>query len=127
VRGFTVVELLVVLAIAGLLASFVIPRYAQRREQTYVAAMQSDLRNLATAQETYYRIDGGEYGYTSDLAELEFQSSDGVSVAIVEAGTNGWSARATHAHTPVVCAYYFGDAAPVPPATRSGTPACARP
>ena len=125
-RGFSVVEVLVVLAILALLASIMVPRYAQKREQTYVTAMTSDLRNLATAQEAYYRVDGA-YGYAADKTELEFAESAGVTVSILEATASGWSGRATHAHTPWSCAFYFGDAAQVDPATRSGVVECARP
>ena len=126
-RGFSVVEVLVVLAILALLASIMIPRYASKREQAYVAAKVSDLRNLGSSMETYYRVDGGEFGYTDDETVLGFIESEGVDVTILETTPGGWSARATHASTPWTCAYYFGDAEPVDPATRPGTPGCARP
>lgn len=126
-RGFSVVELLVVLAILALVASIMIPRYASSREQAYVATMLSDLRNLGSAMEAYYRVDGGEYGYTDQTSDLGFTESEGVSISILEATAGGWSAHASHASTPWTCAYYFGDAEPVAPATRNGTPACARP
>lgn len=125
-RGYTVVEVLVVLAILALLASIMVPRYAAKREQAYVAAMISDLRNLASAQEAYYRVDGA-YGYATDKSELEFSESEGVTVSILEATASGWSARATHANTPWSCAFYFGDAAQVDPATQPGAVSCARP
>lgn len=127
VRGFTVVELMVALAIIALLASIMIPRYASKREQAYVAAMKSDLRNLGSAMESYYRVDGGEFGYTDQKADLGFVESDGVTVSILEATAVGWSARTTHASTSWTCAYYFGDATPVAPATRQGLPECAQP
>lgn len=124
-RGYTIVEVLAVLAIIALLASIMVPRYAEKREQTYVATMRSDLRNLASAQETYYRVDGA-YGYASDKNDLTFTESAGVTVMILEASATGWSARATHASTSWSCAVYIGDAAGVEPATQSGVLNCAK-
>jgi prepilin-type N-terminal cleavage/methylation domain-containing protein len=126
VRGFSLVEVLVTLSILALLAAVMIPRYAQKREQAYVTAMKSDLRNLASAQETYYKAEGA-YGYAPSKSDLLFTESQGVTVSILEATPRGWSALATHASTSWTCAFYFGDAAPVDPASQPGQVQCARP
>ncbi len=54
VLGFTLVELLVVVALIGLLAVISLPRFAETRERSYRAQMQTDLRTLVTAQEAYF-------------------------------------------------------------------------
>ena len=53
-QGFTLIELLIVVVIIGILAAIAIPKFGNTKEKAVVAAMRSDLRNLASAQETYW-------------------------------------------------------------------------
>lgn len=53
-KGFTLVELLVVVAIIGILAAIAIPQFAAYRTRAYNSASQSDLRNFKTAMESVY-------------------------------------------------------------------------
>jgi type IV pilus assembly protein PilA len=52
--GFTLVELLIVIAIIGILASIAIPQFTSYRQKSYNSAAQSDLRNVKTNLEAYY-------------------------------------------------------------------------
>ena len=51
--GFTLIELLVVIIIIGILAAIAIPVFLNQRKKGYDAQVKSDLRNAATAEETY--------------------------------------------------------------------------
>jgi len=76
-EGFTLIELLVVIIIIGILAAIAIPVFLNQRQKGWEAAVQSDLRNAATAQETFLTENAS---YTTNMVALEsmgFKYSDG--------------------------------------------------
>lgn len=58
--GFTLLELLVVVAIIGLLAAYVGPRYLAQLDKSEVTAARTQIEALARALESY-RLDNGNY------------------------------------------------------------------
>lgn len=58
--GFTLTELLVVVAIIGILSALAIPQYARYRRSAQNSLAQSAYHDVAVAQENYY-IEKGEY------------------------------------------------------------------
>jgi prepilin-type N-terminal cleavage/methylation domain-containing protein len=53
-KGFTLIELMIVIAIIGILAAIAIPQFSSYRAKSYNAAALSDVRNLRTDLEAYY-------------------------------------------------------------------------
>lgn len=121
-RGFTLIELLMVVVIIGLLASVLIPRFANSREKAFVATMKSDLRNLATAQESYFF----DYQtYTATVSSMAaYRPSAGVTITVNEATIGGWSATAKTNNSARECYLFVGNAAPVGAATQEGQVGC---
>ncbi len=120
-RGFTIIELLIVVVIIGILAAIAIPKFANTKERAYLASMKADLRNLVTAEEAYL---AEYYTYTSNLGTT-YQSSAGVTVALQDVSASGWAATATHTGTGRACAIFYGAVgSPPAPATQEGQPTC---
>ena len=118
-KGFTLIELLIVVVIIGILAAIAIPKFSNTKEKAYVAAMKSDLRNLVTAEESYF-ADNLTYGSIAQLGTA-YSSSAGVLVATSAVTATGWSASATHTGTAQTCTIALGAAAGTGAA---GIPAC---
>ncbi len=125
-KGFTLIELLIVVVIIGILAAIAIPKFTNTKEKAVVTAMRSDLRNLASVQETYWVQNANYYaGVIPDIPNFAYQPSDGVTIAIVSSTPAGWSAQASApALTVQTCVIYYGTAPPIPPATTDGAVAC---
>lgn len=120
-RGFTLVELVVVVVVIGILATIAIPRYTEMRDDALRSTLQSDLRSVSASQ-VLFHMDSLRYGST--LVELDAETSEGVTVTIEEATSIGWSATATHTGVTGTCVLYYGRATPVDPATTPGVVTC---
>jgi len=107
-KGFTLIELLIVVVIIGILAAIAIPKFSNTKEKAYVAAMKSDLRNMATYEEQYAADNGGAYfgGTATSAAPLQgFSPSQNVTVIVTDdvGPPPTWSATASHSQTAKTC------------------------
>ncbi|MGB0416130.1 MAG: type IV pilin protein [Coraliomargarita sp.] len=65
-KGFTLVEIMIVVVIIGLLAAMAIPAFQKVREQSREKAITNNLRQIASAGQQYILEEGvTEAGYTA--------------------------------------------------------------
>src|SRR5438309_1679471 len=94
-KGFTLIELLIVVVIIGILAAIAIPKFANTKDKAYVAAMKSDLRNMATYEEQYAAARGiarrisPRSETSSPLSSFRASSSSGAGGVNPGGGVNG--------------------------------------
>ncbi len=59
-KAFTLIELLIVVAIIGILAAIAVPNFVNARTRALISRTQADIKNTGTALESY-RVDNNKY------------------------------------------------------------------
>jgi len=120
-QGFTVIELLIVMAIIGLLAGVAIPRLTSTKERAQLAAMKSDLKNLVTLEENYF---SENMRYTANPGSA-YTTSTGNRMPTITLTGDGWTASITSPNSSQICAVFIGST-PLAPAQAEGAPTCGK-
>ena len=97
-RGFTFIEILIVMIFIGLLSAIAVPRFRLYKEKAYLSTMREDLGHLRIAEEEYF---AEHQVYSTDTSSLDAHASSRVIIDLTSVDPiGGYSAVASHLSLP---------------------------
>ena len=96
-RGFTLVELMIVIAIIGILAAIAVPQFVAYRQKAYNTAANSDIKIAYTAAELYLTANPEGTVNLAIVKDNGYQQTEGVTLTVLNGSMAGLGMTTIHA------------------------------
>jgi type IV pilus assembly protein PilA len=111
-KGFTLIELMIVIAIIGILAAIAIPQFVAYRQKGYDTQAKGELKSLYTACQAYFADSPTVTACTEALVSAQFVKSPEVTFVI---GADQTMSGTTASHSAGTKVYQIGASGNITP------------